>query len=81
MLSYLRTFSALHAFHEQFPEDKVDPRGDIAVRFWEQLRAQVAEDKRALGKTGRADDGDMEGVDEEIEIEWPMAVVLAQRAL
>lgn len=81
VLSYLRTFSALHAFHEQFPEDKVDPRGDIAVRFWEQLRAQVAEDKRALGKTGGADDGAIEGVDEEIEIEWPMAVVLAQRAL
>ncbi|PCH37184.1 S-adenosyl-L-methionine-dependent methyltransferase [Wolfiporia cocos MD-104 SS10] len=71
VLHYLRTFSALYSFHEAHPDDLHHPAGDVAVRFWRALRAEVAQQK---GRTGEEDEA------EEIEIEWPMAVLLARRA-
>ena len=70
VLGYLRTFSALHNFHEAHPEDIQRPEGDIAEQFWRELRERVAQDK---GK-------EVEGEEEEVEIEWPMALLLARRA-
>lgn len=89
LLGYFRTWSALQNFHEQFPEDlaKVDERfpedltadanndptnvdvggGDIAVRFWKDLREEVQKQ------------GGKYGVDEEVSIEWPIALLLAKK--
>jgi hypothetical protein len=50
-------------------EDDVDVSGgDIAVRFWKDLREEV---KNQGGKFG---------VDESIVVEWPIALLLAKRA-
>ncbi|KAH9940655.1 S-adenosyl-L-methionine-dependent methyltransferase [Amylocystis lapponica] len=65
LMDYLRTCSALHTFHERNPED-----GDIALRFWRRLKEEVAAGE------GRAVPGD----EEEVEAEWPMALILATRA-
>ncbi|CCM01784.1 uncharacterized protein FIBRA_03851 [Fibroporia radiculosa] len=73
MLGYLRTFSALHTFLERYPEDKEHPEGDVAVRFWKALRTQVARDKGI-------DDASAGSEDDEVEIEWPLAIVMARRA-
>ncbi|KAI0929476.1 hypothetical protein AcV7_005320 [Taiwanofungus camphoratus] len=74
LLSYLRTFSALHTFHERYPADLANPDGDIAVRFYRKLKAQVAEDE------GKGRTGDEVGDEEEVEIEWPLAIILARKA-
>ena len=67
---YLRTFSALHTFAERHPEDARREDGDIAERFWRALKAEAA-----------ARDGTALPTDEdEVEIEWPMALILATRA-
>ncbi|KAI0075590.1 S-adenosyl-L-methionine-dependent methyltransferase [Panus rudis PR-1116 ss-1] len=68
LLGYLRTYSSLHTYHEAHPEDLKNPEGDIAVRFWKSLRQHVAT------QGGKADETD------EIDIEWPVAVILAKRA-
>jgi trans-aconitate 3-methyltransferase len=97
LLGYFRTWSSLHKYHTQFPEDlkRVDTRfpedfredlapgidgegrgigdidvsgGDIAVRFWKDLREGV---KNQGGKFG---------VDETVVVEWPIALLLAKRA-
>ncbi|EPT02506.1 hypothetical protein FOMPIDRAFT_1118218 [Fomitopsis schrenkii] len=66
LLDYLRTFSALHTMKAAVPEAH-----DVEVRFWQKLREEVArlEDRAELVPE-----------DEEVEIEWPMAVLLARRA-
>ena len=69
LLSYFRTFSSLHTFHEKYPEDLINPQGDIAIRFWNSLRDLVSEQ-----------DGKQHvGNDDEIEVEWPLALILARR--
>ncbi|KAF8876587.1 S-adenosyl-L-methionine-dependent methyltransferase [Infundibulicybe gibba] len=79
VLQYLRTWSALHTFHERFPADaalrKPDgqlPRedseeGDISARFWMDLRRGV---RNAGGPAG---------VDDCVTIEWPLAMMLVRR--
>ncbi|KAH9922130.1 S-adenosyl-L-methionine-dependent methyltransferase [Fomitopsis serialis] len=67
MLAYLQTFSALHTMKAKVPE-----AADVEVRFWRKLREEVA---RLEGK-----DGGEAGEGEEVEVEWPMAVLLARRA-
>ena len=70
--NYLRTFSSLHTFHEQHPEDKArrvegvvaDSGGDIVQRFLAKVAATSGE---AVSSEG------------EIEIEWPCAVVMGRR--
>ncbi|KAH7102490.1 S-adenosyl-L-methionine-dependent methyltransferase [Auriculariales sp. MPI-PUGE-AT-0066] len=69
--AYLRTFSSLHTFHEEHPEDKarrvegvsVHAEGDIVQRFLARVR------ERARGSLS----------DETFEIEWPLVILLGRR--
>ena len=65
LLAYLRTFSSLHTYHEKFPQDLERADGDIAVRFLNRLKENVA---RQDGQVG-----------EEVDVEWPLALILARR--
>ncbi|KAG2072150.1 S-adenosyl-L-methionine-dependent methyltransferase [Suillus decipiens] len=69
LLSYLNTWSALHTFRQHNPTDVENPRGDVAVRFWKDLMEGIEQED------GRA----VEGHDE-VDIEWPLAIILAKRA-
>ncbi|KAG2151614.1 S-adenosyl-L-methionine-dependent methyltransferase [Suillus bovinus] len=69
LLSYFNTWSALHTFHQHNPTDGENPHGDVAVRFWKDLKDRVEQED------GRV----VEGHDE-VDIEWPLAVVMAKRA-
>ena len=70
MMGYLRTFSSLHNYHEQYPEDLKREDGDIATRFWQRRKQEVADV-----------DGKEIPTDEDIvTIEWPLAVILARKA-
>ncbi|KAF7356558.1 S-adenosyl-L-methionine-dependent methyltransferase [Mycena venus] len=66
---YLRTFSALHRFHEAFPGDLERTDGDIANRF---LRSLMAAAEVPEGPEGEA---------QEVEVEWPLALVVARKEL
>ena len=66
VLDYLRTFSALHTMKAAIPEAH-----DLEVRFWQKLREEVAR---------LEDRAEPVPEDEEVEIEWPMAVLLARKA-
>ncbi|KAJ7091396.1 hypothetical protein B0H15DRAFT_948348 [Mycena belliarum] len=66
---YLRTFSALHRFHEQFPEDLRRGDGDIATRF---LRTLMQNAGVPAGEAGEA---------QEVEVEWSLALVVARKEL
>ncbi|TEB30853.1 S-adenosyl-L-methionine-dependent methyltransferase, partial [Coprinellus micaceus] len=89
LLSYMRTASALHSYHERFPEDLQAPDdirfleqdladisarliavkgGDVAVRFWKDLREGVA--KEISGGVGLFD---------RVTVEWPVAMLLVRR--
>ncbi|KAI0343842.1 S-adenosyl-L-methionine-dependent methyltransferase [Trametopsis cervina] len=65
LMSYLRTFSSLHTFQEKHPDDRLNPDGDIAERFLNRLKEDVA---RQDGKAG-----------EDVDVEWPLALILARR--
>ena len=67
LLEYLRTWSALHTFKEQHPEDAAHPDGPLEVRFWKALR----DGSRLRGC----------GIPEEVVVEWPVAMVLARKAI
>ncbi|KAG6828370.1 hypothetical protein H0H92_008212 [Tricholoma furcatifolium] len=68
----------LKRIDERFPEDIIPASnseqdidvsgGDIAVRFWKDLREEA---KKASGKYG---------VDELVSVEWPIALLLARKA-
>ncbi|KAJ7116040.1 hypothetical protein C8R44DRAFT_675592 [Mycena epipterygia] len=66
---YLRTFSALHRYHETFPEDLQHSDGDIATRF---LRTLMETAQVPLGE---------EGENMTVEVEWPLALVIARKEL
>ena len=69
LLAYLRTFSALHTYHQKYPGDLLRSDGDIAVRFCKRLQAEVAQhENRSAGS-----------LSDEIDIEWPVALILARR--
>ncbi|KAG2346405.1 hypothetical protein BDR05DRAFT_782459 [Suillus weaverae] len=69
LLSYLNTWSVLHTFRQHNPTDWENPRGDVAVRFCKDLKEGVErEDGRAV-----------EGHDE-VDIEWPLAMIMVKRA-
>ena len=63
--NYLRSFSALHTFQEQNPEDAKNPEGDVAKRFLKVLKKGIEEEG---------------GKPDELIIEWPMTVILAKRS-
>ncbi|KAG1804037.1 S-adenosyl-L-methionine-dependent methyltransferase [Suillus subaureus] len=69
LLSYLNTWSALHTFRQHNPTDAENPRGNVAVRLWKDLmEGAEREDGRAVG-----------GQDE-VDIEWPLAMIMVKRA-
>ncbi|KIP09388.1 hypothetical protein PHLGIDRAFT_116482 [Phlebiopsis gigantea 11061_1 CR5-6] len=68
LLAYLRTFSSLHTLHEKYPEDLQRSDGDIAVRVWNQLKADVVRNNRSDAPRNM----------DEVDVEWPMAVILAR---
>ncbi|CAK5268425.1 unnamed protein product [Mycena citricolor] len=68
--SYLRTFSALHRYHEAFPDDLAKgTNGDIAARFLRQLMAHAQIPAGPSGAT------------QEVQVEWPLALVVARNQL
>ncbi|KAG1796066.1 S-adenosyl-L-methionine-dependent methyltransferase [Suillus plorans] len=69
LLSYLNTWSSLHTFRQHNPTDAENPRGDVAMRFWKDLK------EGAEREDGRA----VEGHDE-VDIEWPVAMIMVKRA-
>lgn len=68
LLSYFRTFSSLYTYHEKHPEDLQNPDGDIAERFLKSLKHLVSKEG------GPVQDSD------KIDVEWPLALVLAKKA-
>ena len=68
LLAYFRTFSSLHTYHEKHPEDLQNPDGDIAVRFRQSLKELVAKEGGAVENS------------DHIDVEWPLALILAKKA-
>lgn len=66
LLAYLRTFSSLHTFHEKYPDDLKREDGDIAVRFLNRLKDDIARHDGQIG--------------DEVDVEWPLALLLARRS-
>ena len=66
---YFRTASALHTFLEQHPEDGMRPEGDIGMRFWRSLLSGAA-----------VQDGVAVQPEDEVEVEWPLALILVKKA-
>ncbi|KAJ7247623.1 hypothetical protein B0H12DRAFT_1124752 [Mycena haematopus] len=66
---YLNTFSALHNYHETFPEDLERSDGDILTRF---VRSLMAAAEVPEGPEGEA---------QEVEVEWPLALVVVRKEL
>ena len=88
LLAYLRTFSSLHTYKERYPTDASNPGSGLEERFWRQLRREAARAKEGKAPVetrgwqngvGEEGDGPMVNEDEEVTIEWPMAVILARR--
>lgn len=69
LYGYFCTASALHTFLEQHPEDKMRPEGDIGMRFWKSLLSGAS---AQYGVTVQPE--------EEIEVEWPLALILVKKA-
>ncbi|EIM83771.1 S-adenosyl-L-methionine-dependent methyltransferase [Stereum hirsutum FP-91666 SS1] len=77
LLDYLGSFSSLHTFKQRYPEDEGKEGGGIERRFLGVLREGVRED---LEREGGQGEGEGEGEGEEVDVEWPMAVILVRRA-
>ncbi|KAA1472724.1 S-adenosyl-L-methionine-dependent methyltransferase [Dentipellis sp. KUC8613] len=73
LLTYLRTFSSLHTFHERYPEDLKNPSGDIALRFWKSLQEHVRSERIKSGESKAQAERD------EVDVEWPVAIMLVKR--
>jgi len=83
--AYLQSFSSLHTFLERYPEDPKHSGGTIAQRFMQTLKAEMEQlDKEASTLT----EGSLSSAtvpkeesseDGEVEIEWPLALVLVKR--
>ncbi|KAF8326835.1 S-adenosyl-L-methionine-dependent methyltransferase [Cantharellus anzutake] len=63
---YLHTWSALHAYWNEHPEDKGRSDGDIVTRFVGSLRDILKQD---LGM-----------IPAEVELEWPLALIMLKKA-
>ncbi|KAG2100440.1 S-adenosyl-L-methionine-dependent methyltransferase [Suillus discolor] len=68
LLSCLNTGSSLHTFRQHNHTDGENPRGDVAMRFWKDLK-EGAE---------REDGRPVEGHDE-VDVEWPLAMIMVKR--
>lgn len=68
-MGYLRTFSSLHTFLERNPKDSENAEGDVAERFWKSLmQAAAKHDGKPAYKP-----------DDEVAIEWPVAMLLVKK--
>ncbi|KAF5389651.1 hypothetical protein D9757_004119 [Collybiopsis confluens] len=71
LLGYFHTFSSLHTYLEQNPDDaKVHDGKSVAERTWEKLMQAATEE------SGKA--GSIKGEDE-LMVEWPVAMILAKK--
>lgn len=67
--AYLRSFSSLHTFKAEYPDDAKRPEGDIVQRFVKSLNDGMRDaDNNQSESTG------------EVEIEWPLALILYKKA-
>jgi hypothetical protein len=64
LLGYFRTWSSLHTYHERHPADRERSDGDIAVRFWNELKDGAAAKSN----------------EEKVDVEWPVAMILVKKA-
>ncbi|KAH0828843.1 hypothetical protein J3R83DRAFT_3313 [Lanmaoa asiatica] len=64
LLGYFHTWSALHTFKERNPSDAVHPDGPVEVRFLKALQEGAAQ---------------VGGLPNEVEVEWPVAMVLGSQ--
>ncbi|KAG2351695.1 hypothetical protein BDR07DRAFT_1442451, partial [Suillus spraguei] len=51
------------------PTDGENPRGDVAVRFWKDLKEGVEQE-----------DGIVVEVHDKVDIEWPSVMIMVKRA-
>ncbi|KAH7929141.1 S-adenosyl-L-methionine-dependent methyltransferase [Leucogyrophana mollusca] len=70
LLSYLRTWSSLHTFREAHPEDAQHAEGSVEVRFWNALKEGVEKELGGVKVEGK----------DEVDIEWPLAMMLVKKA-
>lgn len=70
--AYLRTFSALHTFARVHGDAAAD---EAMYGFFNGLRSAVDAERTKTGTKGEAEEDP-----EALEIEWPVALVLAKRA-
>ena len=73
--TYVRSASSLHTFQVANPEDAKDPRGDIVIRYLEELRKGIKEIEND-NEGGNGEKGD----EETLVVEWPLTLVLAKRS-
>ncbi|KAH8110949.1 S-adenosyl-L-methionine-dependent methyltransferase [Phellopilus nigrolimitatus] len=70
--AYLRSFSSLHTFQARYPADATRENGDIVTRFTTTL-------KEKMYGTDQGEKRLDVGEENEIEVEWPLALVLVKR--
>ncbi|KAH7890649.1 S-adenosyl-L-methionine-dependent methyltransferase [Phlebopus sp. FC_14] len=69
LYGYFLSYSALHTFLKHHPEDKLNPDGDISMRFWKSL----------MTLAGEQDGVEVDGKDN-VDVEWPLALIMARKA-
>lgn len=80
LLDYLGSFSSLHTFKQRYPEDEGKEGGGIERRFLRVLREGVREDLEGVREDLEREGGQGEGEEVDVDVEWPMAVILVRRA-
>jgi len=73
--AYLHSFSALHTFHERYPDDLKREDGTITQRFLRNLKVEM----QKIDDTSTGSGGISKDEANDLEIEWPMALVLVKR--
>lgn len=66
---YLRTWSSLHTYHEHYPDDLKRDDGDISARLVQSLKDGAA-----------SKNGTPVNDEDEVELEFPLALMLVTRA-
>jgi hypothetical protein len=79
--AYFRTFSALHTYHEEHPEDLANKgkgeAGDIVDRLMRKIAAGLRNRKKDAGEL--APRNDVNGESETIEVAWPLVLMMIQK--
>ncbi|KAG2360588.1 hypothetical protein BDR07DRAFT_1412061 [Suillus spraguei] len=71
MTCYLNLIRGAHRTRSfsRTPRDGENPRGDVAVRFWKDLKEGVEQE-----------DGIVVEVHDKVDIEWPSVMIMVKRA-